>query len=47
MNQPLLHGVPEMSAPSFALLRRALGLGWRDFLAAPAFGIFVAVLCCV
>ena len=47
MNQPLLHGVPEMSAPSFALLRRALGLGWRDFLAAPAFGIFVAVLCLI
>lgn len=45
MSQTRAHGVPELSPPTAALLRRALGLGWRDFRAAPAFGIFVAVLC--
>ncbi|MGJ8597992.1 DUF2189 domain-containing protein [Sulfitobacter sp.] len=41
------HGVPELSPPTVALLRRALVLGWRDFAAAPAFGILVAVLCLI
>lgn len=41
------HGVPELSPPTVALLRRALVLGWRDFVAAPAFGILVAVLCLI
>jgi uncharacterized membrane protein len=45
MSQTRAHGVPELSPPTDALLRRALGLGWRDFRAAPAFGILVAVLC--
>lgn len=38
-------GVPELGVPTPALFRRALALGWRDFMAAPVFGIAVGVLC--
>ena len=45
VTQTRIHGVPDLSPPTFALLRHALGAGWRDFLAAPAFGLLVAFLC--
>lgn len=38
------HGAPALSAPTPALLRAALGAGWRDFRAAPAFGLIAAGL---
>ena len=39
------HGIPEMAEPSVAILRAAMAAGWRDFRAAPAFGVIVAFLC--
>lgn len=45
MSQTRAHGVPTLSQPTGAMLRCALGLGWRDFRAAPAFGVLVATLC--
>ena len=39
------HGVPELGTPTPALMRSALAAGWRDFRAAPAFGLIVASLC--
>jgi uncharacterized membrane protein len=42
---PRPHGVPLLGVPDFALLRGALAAGWRDFVAAPGFGLIVAVLC--
>jgi uncharacterized membrane protein len=45
MTQSRLHGVPDLAAPDFALLRRSLAAGWRDFTGAPAFGVMVAVSC--
>ncbi|MFD0858832.1 DUF2189 domain-containing protein [Roseovarius aquimarinus] len=39
------HGIPPLGAPSSALFRKALSAGWRDFRAAPAFGLIVASLC--
>lgn len=41
------HGVPALGKPTPAILRHALVAGWRDFRAAPAFGLIVAVLCLV
>ncbi len=38
------HGAPALIAPTPALLRAALGAGWRDFRAAPAFGLIAATL---
>ncbi len=45
MTADRLHGVPDLAPPTAALLRQSLAAGWRDFVAAPAFGIMVAVLC--
>ena len=39
------HGAPGFTAPDAALFRHALALGWRDFRAAPAYGLLVAGLC--
>jgi uncharacterized membrane protein len=33
------HGVPELGAVSFGMLREALVRGWRDFMAKPGYGI--------
>jgi uncharacterized membrane protein len=44
-NSPRTHGAPALNPPTFALLRAAMGAGWRDFLAAPVFGLIVAALC--
>jgi len=38
-------GVPKLGVPDAALIRHALGAGWHDFRAAPAFGLIIAVLC--
>lgn len=32
-------GVPELGGVDFAMLRRALALGWRDFLTKPGYGL--------
>lgn len=39
------HGAPDLAMPTLALLRSALVAGWRDFLAAPAFGLVAAAVC--
>jgi uncharacterized membrane protein len=39
------HGVPHFGVPDVGLLRRALAAGWRDFTAAPGFGLIIAGLC--
>lgn len=39
------HGAPDLAMPTLALLRSALIAGWRDFLAAPAFGLGAAAAC--
>lgn len=41
---PRPHGAPQFGTPDVALLRGALAAGWRDFRAAPAFGLIVAAL---
>lgn len=38
------HGAPALSKPTGAILRAALAAGWRDFRAAPAFGLIAALL---
>lgn len=40
--EEVAYGAPEMRALSAADLRIALTLGWQDFRAAPAFGLFFA-----
>lgn len=42
---PRIHGAPGLGTPSVVLLRGAMAAGWRDFLAAPVFGLIVAALC--
>lgn len=42
---PANHGVPDMDAPSIAILRGALVSGWQDFKAAPVFGLLAALAC--
>lgn len=37
------HGVPELGAVSFGMLREALARGWRDFRAKPGYGIVFSV----
>lgn len=39
-----IHGAPELSKPSGEILRAALSAGWRDFKAAPTFGLIAAVV---
>ncbi len=39
------HGPPDLAVPTLGLLRAALVAGWRDFLAAPTFGLLVALAC--
>ena len=39
------HGPADLKKPDFALLRAALRAGWRDFVAAPMFGLIVAAAC--
>ena len=38
------YGVPELGPVTVAILRQALRLGWRDFLATPGYGIFFAAI---
>jgi hypothetical protein len=45
MTPDRLHGVPDLAKPTGAMLRQSLVAGWRDFMAAPACGMMVAVLC--
>ncbi len=40
-----VHGPPAFKDPSGPLLRAALAAGWRDFRAAPAFGLMVGLMC--
>jgi uncharacterized membrane protein len=42
---PRAHGAPALKTPTFAGLRAAMAAGWRDYLAAPWFGLIVASLC--
>ncbi|MCX7565271.1 DUF2189 domain-containing protein [Sulfitobacter sp. F26169L] len=39
-----IHGAPALRTPTPQLLRAALAAGWRDYRAAPAFGLLAAVL---
>ena len=39
------HGPPDLAMPTLAMLRTALGAGWRDFLAAPTFGLVAGAAC--
>jgi uncharacterized membrane protein len=45
MSRPRAHGAPTLNAPTPAALIAAMRAGWRDFLAAPWFGLMVAALC--
>lgn len=38
------NGAPEFKAVNWDILRQAFRLGWRDFRAAPAFGLFFAAV---
>ena len=40
-----LHGVPALTAPTSAVLRSAAQAGWRDFRAAPLYGIAAGLAC--
>ncbi|MBD3663051.1 DUF2189 domain-containing protein [Sulfitobacter sp. TSTF-M16] len=40
-----VHGAPAFKAPTAALMRHALSAGWRDFLAAPTFGLMMGAVC--
>ncbi|MEP4194978.1 MAG: DUF2189 domain-containing protein [Aliishimia sp.] len=37
-------GVPELRAPTVAMLARALKLGWQDFMFAPGLGLFFGLI---
>ena len=39
------HGAPDLGQPTLAMLRAPLGAGWRDFRAAPAFGLAAGLIC--
>ncbi|MGJ8615567.1 MAG: DUF2189 domain-containing protein [Sulfitobacter sp.] len=39
------HGAPDLAMPTLGMLRTALGAGWRDFRAAPTFGLAAAAAC--
>lgn len=39
------HGAPDLGAPTLSIFRQALALGWRDFRAAPGFGVIVGLAC--
>ncbi len=41
------HGAPPLAEPTVQLFRHALREGWRDFVAAPGFGLLVAALCLI
>ncbi|MGC1496729.1 MAG: DUF2189 domain-containing protein [Sulfitobacter sp.] len=41
------HGPADLTVPDMAMLRRALGAGWHDFMSAPVFGLIVAAACVV
>ncbi|MEL6243092.1 MAG: DUF2189 domain-containing protein, partial [Pseudomonadota bacterium] len=48
MTEPLMidgrqHGAPELSNPDLSVLRQALSAGWRDFMAAPLYGILAGL----
>jgi uncharacterized membrane protein len=44
MNEAPKHGVPELGAVNFDLLKDALSKGWQDFKAAPMYGMIFAGL---
>tara|TARA_R110002094_G_scaffold12419_4_gene22529 strand:- start:3786 stop:4571 length:786 start_codon:yes stop_codon:yes gene_type:complete len=39
------HGPPDLAMPTLPMLRTALAAGWRDFIAAPTFGLVAAAAC--
>lgn len=39
-----IHGAPRLATPTVGILRDALTAGWRDFCAAPTFGLLTAAL---